>query len=61
MKHERLSEKDVLVEDLTMCELKVREETHPAWDAPIISHLKITKKRLGFVINFDIPLINSCE
>jgi GxxExxY protein len=27
------------------------------WEAQIISHLKLTDKRLGFLINFNVPLI----
>ena len=48
---------DVLVENLVICELKAREEPHPVWEAQILSHLKLTKKRLGFLINFNVPLI----
>jgi len=48
---------DVLVEDLVICELKAVDEMHPVWKAQIISHLKLTGKRLGFLINFNVPLI----
>jgi GxxExxY protein len=50
---------DVLVEDLIICELKAREETNPVWEAQILSHLKLTKKRLGFLINFNSVLIKN--
>ena len=30
---------------------------NPVWDAQILSHLKLTDKRLGFLINFNVPLI----
>ncbi len=50
---------DVLVEDLVICELKAVDEMHPVWKAQIISHLKLTGKRLGFLINFNVPLIKS--
>lgn len=48
---------DVLVEDCIICELKAVEIMNPVWDAQIISHLKITGKRLGFLINFNVPRI----
>ncbi len=48
---------DVLVEDLAICELKARDEINPVWQAQILSHLQLTKKRLGFLINFNVTLI----
>ena len=48
---------DVLVEDLIICELKAVEEMNSVWEAQILSHLKLTGKRLGFLINFNVPLI----
>jgi GxxExxY protein len=50
---------DVLVEDLVICELKAVDQIHPVWEAQVLSHLKITGKRLGFLINFNVPLIKS--
>ena len=48
---------DVLVEDRIICELKAKDELNPVWKAQIISHLKLTNKKLGFLINFNVPLI----
>ena len=48
---------DVLVEDLVICELKAVDDMNPVWEAQILSHLKLTKRRLGFLINFNVPLI----
>jgi len=48
---------DVLVEDLIICELKAVDEMNPVWEAQVLSHLKLTGKRLGFLINFNVPLI----
>jgi len=50
---------DVLVEDFIICELKAVDEINPVWEAQIISHLKLTGKRLGFLINFNVPLIKN--
>ena len=44
---------DVLVEDLIICELKAVDNVNPVWEAQILSHLKLTGKRLGFLINFN--------
>jgi len=46
---------DVLVEESIICELKAVETVNPVWEAQILSHLKLTGKRLGFLINFDVP------
>ena len=48
---------DVFVDDLVVCELKSREIINPVWPAQLISHLKLTNRRLGYLINFNVPLI----
>ena len=48
---------DVLVDELVICELKAVEIVNPVWKAQIISHLKLTNLRLGYLINFNVPLI----
>jgi GxxExxY protein len=48
---------DVLVDDLVVCELKAVESTKPVYLAQLLTQLKLTKKRLGFLINFNVPLI----
>ena len=48
---------DVLVNDLVICELKALETVNPVWQAQILSQLKLTGKRLGYLINFNVPLI----
>ena len=50
---------DVLVDELIICELKSVEEMNPLWYAQIISHLKLTKLRLGYLINFNVPFIKN--
>ena len=39
---------DVLVEELVICELKAVDQINPVWEAQIISHLKLLRKRLAF-------------
>jgi GxxExxY protein len=48
---------DLLVEDLIIIELKAQENYHPVWEAQLLSYLKLTGQRLGFLINFNVPLI----
>jgi GxxExxY protein len=48
---------DVLVENDIICELKAVEVTNPVWEAQLLSHLKLSKKDLGFLINFNVPRI----
>ncbi len=48
---------DVLVENLVICELKSVEKVFPIWKAQLLSYLKLMKKRLGFLINFNVPVI----
>ncbi len=44
---------DVLVENLIICELKAVDDMNPVWESQVLSHLKLTAKRLGFLINFS--------
>ena len=48
---------DLLVDDLVVVELKAIETVNPVWKAQIISHLKLTSLRHGYLINFNVPLI----
>ena len=50
---------DVIVEDKIICELKAIEIVNPVWEAQVLSHLKLTNKRLGFLINFNVVNIGS--
>jgi GxxExxY protein len=48
---------DIFVENLVICEIKAMETYSKLWEAQLLSYLKLTGKRLGFLINFDIPVI----
>ncbi len=48
---------DVWADKLVICELKAKDELNEVWKAQVISHLKLTDMRLGFLINFNVPLI----
>lgn len=48
---------DILIEDLVLCELKAVDHVNPVWHAQILSHLRLTNKKLGYLINFNVPKI----
>jgi len=45
---------DVLVEGGIICELKAIENVNPVWEAQLLSQMKITGARLGYLINFNV-------
>jgi len=48
---------DLLVEGEIIVELKAVEEVIPVHEAQIISYLKLANKRIGLLINFNVPLL----
>ena len=50
---------DLLVEDKVIIEIKAVDEINPVWQAQVLSHLKLTGLRLGYLINFNVPLIKN--
>ncbi len=50
---------DVVVDDLVICELKAVDRIMSVHEAQLLSYMKLTKKRLGFLINFNVPLIRN--
>lgn len=50
---------DVLVENLVICELKAVDEMNPVYNAQVLSYMKLTGKHLGFLINFNVPVIKN--
>jgi GxxExxY protein len=45
---------DMLVEDCVIVEFKLVETMNPIYDAQLITYLKLTGIRLGFLINFNV-------
>jgi GxxExxY protein len=37
--------------------LKAQEYYHPVWEAQILSYMKLSDKRLGFILNFNVSLM----
>jgi GxxExxY protein len=48
---------DILVEKEIVIELKAVDILLPVHEAQIISYLKLTDKKLGFLINFNVPVM----
>ena len=48
---------DLLVDNLLIVELKAQENYHPVWEAQLLSYLKLTNKRIGYLINFHVSLM----
>lgn len=46
---------DMIVNDLVIVELKALENVNPVWEAQVLSHLRLTGRRLGYLINFNVP------
>jgi len=50
---------DLLVAGEIVVELKAVEEILPVHEAQVISYLKLADKRLGFLVNFNVPLMKN--
>ena len=48
---------DILVDDKIIIELKAQETYHPVWEAQLLSYLKLSNMHIGFIINFNVPVI----
>ena len=50
---------DILIDNSIIIELKAVEKILPVHQAQILSYLKLMNKKLGFLINFNVPLIKN--
>ncbi len=50
---------DILVESEIILELKALEGILPVHEAQLISYLKLADKKMGFLINFNVPLLKN--
>jgi GxxExxY protein len=50
---------DILVEKSIIVELKAVEKMIPLYQAQLLTYLRLSKKRLGYLINFNVPLIKN--
>lgn len=48
---------DVLADDCVIAEIKTVECITPLHEAQVLTHLKLSGKRLGFLLNFNVPVM----
>ena len=48
---------DMLVNELVIVEVKAIERLLPVHEAQLLTYLKLAQKRLGILVNFNVPLI----
>jgi GxxExxY protein len=48
---------DLVVEDSLILELKCVEHTLPVHDAQLLTYLKLTGKRVGLILNFNVSVL----
>jgi GxxExxY protein len=48
---------DMIVEDELILELKAIEQLAPVHEAQLLSYLRLAGKRLGLLINFNVPVL----
>jgi GxxExxY protein len=48
---------DVLVDDSVVVEVKMVEKLLPVHEAQLMTYLKLTNKRIGFLLNFNVPIM----
>lgn len=48
---------DLLVEDQIIVELKAADSIVPVFEAQVLTYLKLSEKRIGLLINFNVPLL----
>jgi GxxExxY protein len=48
---------DILVEDTVILELKSVERILPVHEAQLLTYMKLLKKPLGFIFNFNVPVL----
>ena len=48
---------DILVENEIVLELKSAEHMLPVYEAQLLSYLKLMNKKIGYLINFNVPLM----
>jgi GxxExxY protein len=50
---------DLLVENTVILELKSIERILPVHEAQLITYLKLLNKQVGFIINFNVPVLKN--
>ena len=48
---------DMLVADSVVVEVKAAERLHPVFEAQLLTYLKLAGRRVGLLVNFNVPVI----
>jgi GxxExxY protein len=48
---------DLVVADTVLVEVKCVERVHPVFEAQLLTYLRVTKKRVGLLINFNSSVL----
>ena len=48
---------DLLVDDLVVIEVKATEDLAPVHEAQLLTYLRLSGRRLGFLVNFNVSLM----
>jgi GxxExxY protein len=49
----------LLVEELVIVEVKALDVLHPVHTAQILTYLRFSERRLGLLLNFNVPLMKN--
>lgn len=55
----KIFEIDILIENEIILEIKAVDIMHPVYDTQILTYLKLAEKKLGYLINFNVPLLKN--
>jgi GxxExxY protein len=50
---------DLLVNNEIILELKSVDVVHPVFEAQLLSYLKLANKKVGYLLNFNVPLMKN--
>ena len=48
---------DLLIENVLVVELKAVERMHPVHEAQLLTYLRLARRQIGLLINFDVPVL----
>jgi GxxExxY protein len=50
---------DLLVENTVVVEIKAVDEIHPVHEAQLLTYLRLSKMRVGLIINFNVGVLKN--
>jgi len=48
---------DLLIDECVVLEIKAVDAIHPVFESQVLTYLKFSKKRVGLILNFNVPLM----